>query len=78
MTERLICDYWRCEWTGTTDQALSAPDPFNEGSTLYACPNCRDMTLVRACDVPGCKRAASCGTPTPDGYRNTCGEHRPK
>ena len=30
------------------------------------------------CDEPGCKEQVSCGTPTPTGYRNTCGKHRPK
>lgn len=27
------------------------------------------------CDEPGCSKRASCGFPTPDGYRRTCGEH---
>jgi len=30
------------------------------------------------CDEPGCKKQKCCGTPTLGGYRNTCGEHRPK
>jgi hypothetical protein len=29
------------------------------------------------CDEPGCYDPVSCGTPTPDGYRNTCYEHKP-
>lgn len=76
--ERVICSYWRCEWAGPMSQALSAPDPFNEGNTLYACPKCRDMTMVTACDEPGCNHKATCGTPTPSGYRSTCCTHMPK
>ena len=76
--ERYICDYWKCEWTGTLAEALSGPDPFNVGDTLYACPHCRDMTLVRACDMDGCNHEATCGTPTPTGYRTTCHTHMPK
>jgi len=30
------------------------------------------------CDEPGCKKRISCGTPTPDGYRSTCGDHAPR
>jgi hypothetical protein len=27
------------------------------------------------CDEPDCKQRATCGTPTPSGYRSVCGEH---
>jgi len=27
------------------------------------------------CDVEGCTRPATCGTPTADGYRNLCWKH---
>ena len=30
------------------------------------------------CDEPGCSAAVTCGTSTPQGYRSTCGKHRPK
>jgi hypothetical protein len=30
------------------------------------------------CDEPGCKEEITCGTPTPTGYRRTCGKHLPK
>lgn len=30
-----------------------------------------------ACDEKGCSKQRSCGTPTPGGYRCTCGDHRP-
>lgn len=28
-----------------------------------------------ACEAPGCSEWATCGTPTPDGYRRLCGTH---
>ncbi|MBI3936719.1 MAG: hypothetical protein HY323_07055 [Betaproteobacteria bacterium] len=30
------------------------------------------------CDEPNCHREVTCGTPTAQGYRHTCGKHRPK
>lgn len=30
------------------------------------------------CDEPGCLGFVSCGTPTPDVYRHTCGDHKPE
>jgi len=27
------------------------------------------------CDEPGCDKQVSCGWPSKDGYRNTCGKH---
>ena len=30
------------------------------------------------CDEPGCCDQVSCGTPTENGYRSTCGKHAPK
>lgn len=29
------------------------------------------------CDEPGCRKQSSSGTPTLDGYRRTCFDHRP-
>lgn len=45
------------------------------GAGAVGCPNCRGMNLVGACDE--CDQAATYGTPTADGYANTCYEHRP-
>jgi len=74
---RLVCEEWRCRWCGPESEALRAPDPFNEGDTLIACPKCREQALHTCCDEPGCTMEASCGTPTADGYRWTCGKHQP-
>jgi len=30
------------------------------------------------CDESGCKERYTCGTPTPNGYRKTCGKHIPR
>lgn len=35
-------------------------------------------TLGSICDEPGCIEIAGCGTPSDDGYRSTCFEHKPK
>ena len=35
-------------------------------------------TIGAICDEPGCIKQVTCGTPTKDGYRNTCSEHSPR
>lgn len=37
-------------------------------SDPYPCPE-------GACEHPGCTEWATCGTPTPDGYKRLCGMH---
>jgi hypothetical protein len=79
MTEpdKIMCD--ECKWHGRDADVLSAPNPFDVEDILRACPECLTVNeLLRVCDEPGCCRPVSCGTPTADGYRSTCGEHRPK
>ena len=73
---KLVCDDHRCGWVGT--EPLRAPDPFEQDCELIACPKCRGITLVNCCDEPGCSRIVQCGTPTPNGYRKTCGQHAPR
>jgi hypothetical protein len=75
---KLVCSRPRCGWSGPDSEALHAPDPFNKGDELTACPKCREQSLVSACDEPGCNKEAGMGTQTPEGYRWTCYEHRPK
>lgn len=31
--------------------------------------------IANTCDVSGCGKPASCGWPSPDGYRRTCSAH---
>lgn len=74
---KLLCS--NCyEFCDDESKALSAPDPFNPGDMLRACPKCREQSLVGACDEPGCRLEAFCGTPTAAGYRRTCSKHKPK
>jgi hypothetical protein len=68
-----------CQWRGTVAEMLTAPNPFDPTDTIVGCPRCRQVETLRvACDEPECWREASCGTPTPNGYRSTCATHRPR
>jgi hypothetical protein len=72
------CGNWRCGWVGTKEQILVAPDPFNEGCELVACPDCRDVgNITAACYMDGCTKDGGCGTPTADGYKWSCVDHIP-
>jgi len=74
--DKWLCSEWRCGWVGK--EYLVAPDPFNEGCKIAACPNCREIgTLVLCCDEPGCDKESTCGTNTESGYRRTCFAHMP-
>ena len=77
--DKFCCNYWRCDWHGTQDQSLSAPDPFNSGDMIYACPECKDAgdPPVRACDEIDCWEKATCGTPVDDErrYVHVCSKH---
>ena len=76
--EKWLCT--ECAWVGPNDKILRAPNPFadDDSDTMCGCPNCRGPNcLVRACDEVGCMKEASNGTPTPNGYRCSCYEHRP-
>ena len=71
---------WRCEecdWHGTHDQLLKAPNPFDPANMIYGCPNCKEVNdMMAICDEPGCEQKVSCGFPADDdGYRNTCFDH---
>lgn len=73
---KLRCVEHRCDWRGTDKEMLEAPNPFDATETVTGCPDCKDVnTLQEACDEPDCWEFSSCGTPTPTGYRRTCGKH---
>jgi len=45
------------------------------------CPHCVvthewPCPTIGRCDEPGCGRMATCGWPSPGGYRRTCHDHR--
>lgn len=68
-----------CGWQGLSDDRLLAENPFERSETIFGCPDCKETGCFRImCDEPGCEEFVTCGTPTGDGYRNTCGRHRPK
>ena len=78
MTPRKIKCY-RCRWRGMEVEELTAPNPFDEEDILVGCPLCKRVdTMVWACDEHDCWSEVTCGTPTPNGYRSTCGHHAPK
>jgi hypothetical protein len=77
MSDFVVCS--ECRWHGGKVEMLTARHPFDDEDLVYGCPRCKSVdSLSVACDEPGCKSEVSCGTPTPDGYRQTCSEHRPK
>jgi hypothetical protein len=76
---KCVCSYYRCNWHGDSDEVLRAKNPFDDSDDIEGCPKCKEIgSVVQACDEPGCWKEVTCGTPTPDGYRSTCGEHSPK
>lgn len=78
MSDKVYCDEQQCGWHGLFDETLSASNPFGLGE-IYACPKCKKVQEFKmACDEPNCWEPASCGTPIPNGYRETCGKHMPK
>jgi hypothetical protein len=73
---RVVCS--SCGWLGTDCERLSAQNPFEPEFTLTACPKCKAIeSCLTVCDVPTCRAVATCGTPTAERYRWTCGKHRP-
>jgi len=65
-----------CHWKGAATDALIAPNPFDAECALIGCPKCKEACCLEfACDDPDCWELASCGWPSPTGYRSTCGKH---
>ena len=74
---KYVCE--DCDWRGHKVELLTASHPFHHGVALYGCPSCRNIDKLRtACDEPECWEPDTCGTPIPDGYRRTCGNHVPQ
>ena len=80
MNDKTKINCRECDWQGDSKTpALLAANPFDPADLVTGCPQCRSVNSLEACcDAPGCREPVSCGTPTPDGYRSTCGNHRPK
>ena len=74
---KVICE--ECSWHGLATELLSAPNPFDPTEAVSGCPKCMSInTAAEACDEDGCWAESCCGTPTPGGYRRTCGRHMPR
>ena len=57
-----------CFWTGGMSALEDAFDALGWPGDLHP-------AAQLACDVDGCSHRVSCGWPSPDGYRRTCGQH---
>lgn len=68
---------WRCNdcEAKITDSALLRHELPAFKRTLFLCPVCGSPDLTVVCDVPECGREATCGWPSEEGYRRTCGDH---
>jgi len=76
MNEKSLCANRRCNWRGTDKEVLRAPNPFEPGEEMFACPKCKDYeSLVTPCDIEGCWNESTAGVNTSDGYRRLCGMH---
>lgn len=79
MNEKVVCEDYKCGWHGLLKDVLEADNPFVLGDKIYACPECREVGTIReACDEPDCWQPSTCGFPTENGYRRTCGKHYKK
>ena len=71
---KVKCD--QCGWTGTYGDVLHAPNPFDTEEGIDGCTDCKSVgSIIMVCDEGDCMKYATCGWPSPKGYRNTCGEH---
>ena len=65
-----------CDWAGIDGEVLRAPNPFDPSGVIGGCPKCKAVDdFVPGCDALGCDMVATCGYPSPDGYRRTCERH---
>lgn len=66
-----------CNWQGKDNELHEVQT--TDGNSYLVCPKCHGLenTCYTACDFSDCWNEVTCGTPTPDGYRTTCGKHKP-
>ncbi|WP_345985302.1 hypothetical protein WCX49_11915 [Sulfurimonas sp. HSL-1656] len=73
---------YKCEECGHICEPvdiLEAKHPFIDDEKVMGCPECREIdSLQKMCEVDGCNKVASCGTPASGGYLICCGEHSEK
>ena len=74
--DKVKCIERHCKWKGLDNELLRANNPFDSDDILIGCPQGKGInTIVCVCDEPGCWEQSTCGTPSINGYRNTCGKH---
>jgi hypothetical protein len=65
-----------CNWKGVASELLHSVSPFDKDEVITGCPECKEIgSSVSVCDFIDCWKEATCGTPTEDDYRWTCGKH---
>lgn len=69
-----------CDMEVMQKDMLHAPSPFDPEETLIGCPHCKvcsgEGSWDEQCEVEGCGRGATCGTPLKGGgYLRCCGIH---
>jgi len=75
--EKIKCE--GCNWKGWQKDKLTAQNPFDDDAIIVGCPQCKSVeAIVCVCDEEGCWSETTCGTVTMNGYRRTCGKHRPE
>ena len=68
-----------CSWRGRSADRLVCENPFEKGTQIYGCPECKKPACFRiVCDEDDCWEKVTRGTPTPSGYRQTCRKHAPE
>lgn len=66
-----------CGWRGDDAEMLNGKNPFDD-SEIWGCPKCFSIDCCEVvCDEIDCWNVATCGSPTSEGYRQTCGRHEP-
>ncbi len=79
LKSRWICR--ECSGVCVDGEYLTAPNPFDHGDTLTACPHCKEPnTLEGACQSKGCDKSCSSGSPNVGGFRYVwaCWDHSPR
>ena len=72
--DKVLCA--ECNWRGHLKDVLTALNPFDLEDEIVGCPRCKSVNSISGvCDEMGCEEIDTCGFPTPEGYRRTCGKH---
>jgi Fe-S-cluster-containing hydrogenase component 2 len=76
MTNRIGCH--ECRHVCTTEELLTAVNPFDDREVIHACPHCKSVEAhYNLCEVDGCPNKESMGIPIEGGYMQVCFDHQP-